>query len=282
MNTFRADLHCHTTCSDGSLTPEQIVTLAKEIGLSALSITDHDTVDAYTTALPLSEKLGLVLLPGVEFSAVWEQESVHILGYGFTLQDPSIQTFCDAHAKRRLDRNMAILEKLAKNRMPLSYEEVLVAASSPSEERKKKTIGRPHIALALMAKGYVKSIQEAFRYHIGEGCPCYDQGSFFGVVETIELLHNANGIAIIAHPHLIREETVLAALLKLNFDGIECYYSNQSPKNNERWIKIAQTKQWLMTGGSDFHGISRRPDDRLGSSWVNEEIFNKLLACLKK
>jgi predicted metal-dependent phosphoesterase TrpH len=282
MNTFRADLHCHTTCSDGSLTPEQIVTLAKEIGLSALSITDHDTVDAYTTALPLSEKLGLVLLPGVEFSAVWEQESVHILGYGFTLQDPSIQTFCDAHAKRRLDRNMAILEKLAKNRMPLSYEEVLVAASSPSEERKKKTIGRPHIALALMAKGYVKSIQEAFRYHIGEGCPCYDQGSFFCVVETIELLHNANGIAIIAHPHLIREETVLAALLKLNFDGIECYYSNQSPKNNERWIKIAQTKQWLMTGGSDFHGISRRPDDRLGSSWVNEEIFNKLLACLKK
>lgn len=282
MNQFRADLHCHTTCSDGSLTPEEIVTLAKEIGLSALSITDHDTVAAYATAAPLSQKLNIILIPGVEFSAAWEQESVHILGYGFVLDDPRIQEFCKAHTKRRLDRNRAILEKLSKKGMPLSYEEILTAASCTPENGGKKTIGRPHIALAMMAKGYVKTVQEAFRLHIGEECPCYVQGSLFGVAETIDLIHSAKGAAVIAHPHLIKNEPVLASLLKLNFDGIECYYSNQAAKHNERWIKIAKTKKWVMTGGSDFHGISRRPDDRLGSSWVDQETFNKLLECLKK
>ena len=280
MKDFRADLHCHTNCSDGALSPKEIVLLAKQIGLSALSITDHDTTSAYSAAIPLSQELGLILISGVEFSSGWEEMSVHILAYGFSIDDPNILSFCEAHTKRREERNHAIVEKLTKNKMPLAYEDIVAAAASVSESSGKKTIGRPHIALAMVAKGYVDSVQQAFRLYIGEECPCYVQGTLFDAADTIDLIHQAKGAAVIAHPHLIKNERVLSSLLKLNFDGIECYYGNQPARNSERWINIARAKKWILTGGSDYHGISR-PDDRLGSSWVNEETFQALLACLK-
>jgi 3',5'-nucleoside bisphosphate phosphatase len=277
MSDFRADLHCHSTCSDGSLSPEQIVYLAKQIGLSGLSITDHDTIEAYATANPLCKTLGLTLIPGVEFSAAWKNISVHVLGYGFSLSDPNIHAFCTAHAKRRLERNQAIMERLNKHNMPLTYEEIIGATDHSCE---RKSIGRPHIALAMMQKGYVESIKEAFKLYIGEDKPCYVQGTLFDVVDTIELLHQAKGIAIIAHPHLIKKEQVLSSLLTLDFDGIECYYGRYASKNNQKWIKIAKKKHWAMTGGSDFHGTNR-PEEHLGSSWIDENAFNVLQECIR-
>jgi predicted metal-dependent phosphoesterase TrpH len=281
MNEFRADLHCHSNCSDGSLSPEALLHLAKQIGLSALSITDHDTVEAYSTAQPISKELGILLITGVEFSAAWDNVSVHILGYGFRVDDPKIQAFCLAHTKRRFERNQAIIAKLNTKGMPLTYEEVLAAAARSPDNSEKKTIGRPHIALAMKEKGYVETIQQAFKLHIGEECPCYVQGTLFSAADTIEVIHQAAGVAVIAHPHLIRNETVLAGLLKLNFDGIECYYGSNLSKNNERWIKIAHAKKWLKTGGSDYHGINR-PDERLGSSWVDQETLQVLQARIQK
>ncbi len=275
MNEFRADLHCHTTCSDGSYSPEDLVRLAKQIGLSAISITDHDTVDAYPRAIPLCAELGIELLSGIEFSTVLNGASVHILGYGFDPKSKDLAAFCAMHVKRRQVRNQAILDLLTAGGMPVTEEDVLDTLPK-GESTAQRVIGRPHIAQAMVKKGYASSVQEAFRKFIAEGQPYYVQGSSFGVEETIDLIHRINGIAVIAHPHLIRNTRLIDALLNMNFDGIECYYGRFQPKDHQRWLKIADKKGWLVTGGSDFHGTVK-PDQPLGSSWVDQEKFKKLM-----
>jgi len=269
MLEFRADLHCHSTCSDGTLTPEEIIQLACDLGLGALSITDHDTLTAYREALPAAQARDLPLISGIELSAVHLQTSIHVLAYSFSLSSPKMHHFCQRHHERREVRNRAMLHLLASNGMPLSAEE-LEQEAAPS-----RSVGRPHIALAMVKKGYVPSIQQAFHHYIGEGKPCYAPGLLFSIEETLEVIHAAKGLAILAHPHLIQKTSVLKDLLQMNFDGIEGYYARFPLSRNKRWLKIAAHKHWLITGGSDFHG-KMKPQLPLGSSWVNEETFNIL------
>lgn len=274
MTDFRADLHCHSTCSDGSESPENVLKIAASIGLSGLSITDHDSVEAYATAFPFAEEKGIKLLPGVEFSSMHKGVSVHILAYSFNPQNPLIHEFSQKHHQRRLERNREILSRLASHGMPVSEEEI-EDLLSPDLTMAQRTIGRPHIAQVMVKKRYVESITEAFRKHIGEGKPCYAAGKPFSSEETLDLIHKINGLAVIAHPHLVEEAKTLQELLQMKFDGIECYYGNFPMNLQERWLKIASKKQWLITGGSDFHG-SIKPNIPLGSSWVNEQLFSPL------
>lgn len=271
MDEFRADLHCHSTCSDGTLTPEEIVEKAASIGLSGLSITDHDTIEAYQQAIPKAKQLGIELIPGVEFSAVHEGVSVHILAYAFSTDNPTIKNFCQRHYQRRINRNREILKLLTKHGMPLSEEELQEMVPMHA----KGTLGRPHIALAMVTKGYIQSIQDAFNKHLGEGKNCYAPGEPFSVEETLKIIHEAGGLAVIAHPHLIDHPATLKKLLEMDFDGIECYYARFPKDSHARWLKIAQHRKWLITGGSDFHG-SIKPNIPLGASWVNEEAFRLL------
>jgi predicted metal-dependent phosphoesterase TrpH len=273
MNPFRADLHCHSTCSDGSLTPVEIVQLAKQIGLSALSITDHDTVEAYKTATAAAKEAGITLLTGVEFSATLNDVSVHILGYGFSPEEPIIRALCQQHTERRHDRNRQILKLLAKHGMPITEEELL--AVCPSEQPFKHSTGRPHIALAMIRKGYVDSVQNAFARYLAEGKPCFAPGVSFSIEETLDAIHRSNGVAIIAHPHLQKSNKIIKKLLEMNFDGMECYYGNFPLQRHQKWVKIAMNKNWLITGGSDFHG-SIKPHIPLGCSWIDEERFKTL------
>ena len=266
---FRADLHCHTTCSDGTLSPSEIIDLACQLGLQGLAITDHDTLEAYKTASSLSKEKELRLISGIEFSAQHNGQSVHILGYSFCLNSPAIQTFCDQHHQRRQKRGQSILEKLALHGMPLSIDEFSEELFSPTSHA---SVGRPHIAYAMMKRGYVKSIQQAFQEYIGEGKPCYVMNETFSVEETLDIIHQAKGLAVIAHPHLIKEVGVLKDLLSMEFDGIEGFYARFPRNAHERWIKIGEHRGWLITGGSDFHG-EIKPNLPLGSSWVNEETF---------
>lgn len=263
---FRADLHCHTTCSDGTLTPEALVDHAVEIGLSGLSITDHDTIDAYLTAIPAARQRGLPLVYGVEFSCSHKGVSVHILGYAFSLTHPAINALSEAHIERRTTRNQLVLELLAKKGMVLEPEEIL-GSHRP---------GRPHIALAMVKKGYVESIEQAFHLYLGDGKPCFVQGKTFSVEESIDVIHQSGGLAVIAHPHLMKDQPTMLDLLKMDFDGIEAYYARFLPHHHERWVKIAKQKKWLITGGSDFHGTNKT-QNLLGSSWVDEETFRYLL-----
>ncbi|MBI2743435.1 MAG: PHP domain-containing protein [Chlamydiales bacterium] len=267
--TFRADLHCHTTCSDGSLTPVELVRLAKAVGLSGLAITDHDTIDAYQTAREEAEKQGILLGSGVEFSSVFKKVSVHILAYDFPINSSTIHTFCARHQERRIKRNLKILTKLTARKMPVTPEELLRLWPDA------KTIGRPHIAKLMIEKGYVSSIKEAFNLYIGDGKSCFDEGEAFSSEETLSIIHEAGGKAFLAHPHLLDRSDIVNELLKLPFDGIECHYGKFTPDIEKRWVKLAEKKGLLISGGSDFHG-----DDKqylaLGSSWVNEESFHKI------
>lgn len=272
MNEFRADLHCHSTCSDGSKTPKELISLAKSLGLSGLSITDHDTIEGYKEALPYAKELDIDLITGVEFSTVHNGESVHILCYRYPIDSPLIKSFCEKHQTRRTNRNRGILQRLKEEGMPITEEEMLATIH---QDNQKHTIGRPHIAMAMVKKGYVISIQDAFKRYIGDDKSCYVSGDSFSTEETIDLIHQAQGLAIIAHPHLLEDGNLLQDMLKMPFDGIECFYAKFSPYQNQRWLDIAKKKNWLITGGSDYHG-DIKPNLMLGNSFVDQATFNAL------
>lgn len=268
MNPFRADLHCHTTCSDGTLNPTQLIQLAVEKGLSGLSITDHDTVAAYPEAILTAHVHSLPLLTGVELSAVCQKKSVHLLAYAFPLHSSVMQACCKEQCLRRRLRAEQVLHKLSTHGMPLTQ-----ADFPPSAWR--HAIGRPHIAQAMMKRGYVSSLSQAFHSYLGHRKPCHVPWEGQSVEEMIDIIHAAKGLAILAHPHLIKEETLLKRLLRLPFDGIEGYYGTFPLHIQERWVSIGRQKGWLITGGSDFHGETK-PLLSLGSSWVSEETFQRL------
>lgn len=273
MNSFRADLHCHSTYSDGSMTPEEIVRLAASLDLQGLSITDHDNINSYAAALPFAKELNIELISGVEFSSIHKGSSVHILGYGYRHTHKEIIDFCKHHRLRRIERCKKILSLLKDMKMPIAEDELLQLCSNGHTSV--GTIGRPHIALAMIKKNYVPDVQTAFKKYLGDGCPCYVPNEGFTPEETIEILHRAGGVAIIAHPHLIKNSTLFLDLLKMPFDGMECFYGKFPLKEQQRWLKIAEYRNWLITGGSDFHGTVK-PNLQLGASWTTEEHFNKL------
>lgn len=265
MLEFRADLHCHTTCSDGSDAPLELLQKAKQAGLSGLSITDHDTIDAYTPEVfAMAESLGIRLLSGVELSSEYEHNTVHVLGYGFDLQSTALIDFLQEMQKRRGERNCLILQRLNDFKMFVTEDELANEALG--------TAGRPHIAALLVKKGYVKSVAEAFAFYLKEGACCYVPGFKFTPLDAIEVIHKAKGKAVLAHPHFIKKGTFLNALLDLPFDGIECYYGTLLEHQERPWIKKATQKGWIKTGGSDYHGTIR-PHISLGCSWVDEATF---------
>lgn len=277
QSLFRADLHCHSTCSDGTVSPKELINLACEHSLQGLSITDHDSIEAYAEAVPAAESKGISLLSGVELSAVHRKQSVHVLAYGFALTCPLIKNFCKRHHERRQKRLLLILERLNSKGLFLKQNDIYDSLNGDST----LAVGRPHIALAMIKKGYVPTIQEAFQHYLGEGKIAYVPGEAYSVEETLDVIHQAKALAIIAHPHLIYDSRVLQDLLLMNFDGIEGYYARFPSSAHQRWIKIAAKKEWIITGGSDFHGTIK-PNLSLGNSWVNEETFSFLLKHFKQ
>lgn len=276
---FKADLHCHTTFSDGTSTPEEVITLAKDLGLSALSITDHDTVDAYERAFPAAHSAGIELITGVEFSSRHNNLNIHLLGYGFAFDNPHIKAFCDRHRERRFKRTKEFLKKLSEQGMPITEMELL-EANHLGQSIDQQNICRPHIAMAMIKKGYVKTIQEAFKKYLSEGKNCYVSSEYPSVPETIDTIHQGGGIAVLAHPELINKNRVLRELLTMNFDGIEAYYGRMPKYIADKWLAIAKEKNWLVTGGSDYHG-QMKPDFPLGSSWIDETLFRNLQNLIK-
>ena len=262
--SFRADLHCHSTFSDGTDTPTQLIERALQSGLSGLAITDHDTIAGYKEAFQAAEERQFCLLNGIEFSA-FHGEPVHILGYAFQMKSPEILELCRRHEKRREKRNLSILAKLKK----------IGIAIDPSSLVHAGTWGRPHIARALLERGLIRTIQEAFDLYLGEGKCAYDPGEPVSVDETISVIHAGKGKAVLAHPQLLKRSTTIRELLKKPFDGVECYYGRLDGAQEKKWIALAKERKWVITGGSDYHG-SIKPRNLLGASWVPKETFDQL------
>lgn len=270
IGDFRADLHCHSTCSDGSKTPEELVRLAVEIGLQGLSITDHDSVAAYATALPLAAKLNLPMITGVEFSTQHKGTDVHLLAYAFPTAHEKISVICARHKQRRQDRCRQIMALLGKRGIDLSDDKPLAEAleSGPA-------VGRPHVAAALIRRGIVKSTEAAFQQYLGEGRSCFVSTNQITTEETIATIHEAGGLAVLAHPQLVKDARVLHQIFAMPLDGIEAYYARFGFERAREWVELAVKKDWIITGGSDFHGAAK-PQIPLGASWVPESTFRVL------
>lgn len=266
MNEFRADLHIHSSCSDGTDTPLEILALAKAARLSGLSITDHDTIQAYTPEVFAKAcEHQLELLIGVEISSEWQGLTVHVLAYAFDLH---LQKFLEKVQERRSERNRRILEKLKKRGIEISEDELKSSNST-------QIVGRARIAEAMVKKQAVASVQEAYDRYLKDDACCYAPGDKFAPHEVIQAIHQEKGLAVLAHPHFLKRGRFLQEILALPWDGIECYYGRLPKEQEMPWIKIARERNWLMTGGSDYHG-SFRPHIAIGSSWVNEEMFRKI------
>lgn len=265
----KVDLHCHSVYSDGSLQPRELVDLASQMGFGGLSITDHDTIAAFGEANQYALQKGLILLPGVEISAQFRSEPVHILGYSFDPYANSLIEFCRIHRERREIRNRQIIDRLVRAGMSMTMEEV--KALSPHAA----TYGRPHIALAMIRHGYVENAALAFRHFIGAGKSCYVEGEKWTVAEALDAIHQARGKAVLAHPQLLKARSLIQELLALPFDGLEAYYSSMTSDVNRRWCEIAHSHGLFVTGGSDFHGVMK-PENHFGSSWAPQETVQLL------
>ena len=271
MNQFKADMHCHSICSDGTKEPKELIDLAVKNGLSGLSITDHDTVAAYTPELfAYAEEKGIRLCSGVEFSCSMDGENVHILGYGIDVENAGVLKLCEKHAARRSARNRGIIADLKRRGMPLPEEKVEKLFASTG------VIGRPHIASLLVEQGYVASLYDAFQFHLGDEHVSEVVGTPFPVLDTLEVIHKAHGKAFIAHPHLIGKKKVVSHLLEMHFDGIECYYSKMHPHKMKKWISAVKERKWLFSGGSDYHGRGKDGIE-LGEAWIDEESFDAIV-----
>lgn len=240
------DLHMHTTASDGDYPPEKVVEMAGKEGLKTIAITDHDTLAAVDKAISAGKKLGIQVIPGVELSTKEGKTSVDILGYGLTESAELEQTLARMREGRE-NRAQRIVEKFTELGMPLSMDDVLKFAGGG-------VIARPHIAKAVVDKGYVSDVQTVFDEYLADGKPCALPKVVLSPQEGIDLIHEAGGKAVLAHPvHLHDDELVRKLLEKYDFDGIEVWHREQDEDANERYGKLAETFNLLATGGSDFH-----------------------------
>ncbi len=265
--TARFDLHSHSVYSDGSLTPQELIALAKQKELTGISLTDHDTFQGFFDA----QNQGIPVLPGVEISAEFEKKSIHVLGYAFNPHDNAFAEFCLKIRQWRRDRLRDMCLLLTKNGMPIDEADV-ITTQDPNY-----TYGRVHIALALMQKGYIKTVRDAFKRHIGDNSASYVPGKKCSVQEAIDAIHAARGFAVLAHPHLISSKSLARRLVALNFDGLEAHYARYDAQVNDHWVQKARARGMFVTGGSDFHGLPK-PESYLGSASCPQDVFEMLMA----
>lgn len=257
------DLHCHSTCSDGTCTPEELA--EKGRGFSVFALTDHDTCDGCARFLAASQAARDVRFAGVELSIEPGEGfgKFHLLGLGVDPENPRLRTFLAKIRAGRDERNVKILERLAALGMPVSEEDVLRHAGG-------EVVARPHIARALMDHGWAASVADAFNRIIGTGCPGYAPRYRPSQAEAIEVVHAAGGVAVMAHPRfwtqdLVRLRAGLVDLMDLGLDGLEAMYRANEPGETVEHLRIARSLGLAVTAGSDFHGANK-PDIPLGMS----------------
>jgi len=260
------DLHAHTTCSDGTLTPEALVQYAKEKGLKAVGITDHDTVSGNERALTEGQTQGVEVVPGVEFSAACERGQMHVLGFFIDSENKKIAEACAWLQKKRRERNIKILQKLDK--MGIKIERDTFVENT--------YLGRPHIAYKLVQLGYVNTIDEAFETYLKRGAPAYVVRAKLPEEETIITIVKSGGVPVLAHPVTVfNVEKTVARLCSYGLEGIEVYYPTHTQEDMNYFFELAKTYNLVVTGGSDFHG-EHKPDIDLGCMNVPAFLLDTL------
>jgi len=264
QNSPGVDLHTHTTASDGSLSPTALVEKAHALGLAGLAVTDHDTIGGLAEAADAAREIGIDFLPGVELSVEDKDGRFHLLGYGFDPEFPELAETLTTLRRGRTARNAQMADKMAELGLPVTMDDVRDAAQKHGGEgEESEVIARPHFAQALINKGVVSSVQEAFDKYLASGKPLYQAKEVLTPAGAVALLHRAGGVAVMAHPGLVPlSAPALAARVaalhdEAGMDGIEALYSQHSPADTERFWELARRHSLLVTGGSDFHGTPK-------------------------
>lgn len=270
------DLHSHSTFSDGTMTPTELVALARDKNISALALTDHDTMAGVEEAMLAGEEMGVEIVPGIEVSVLHHQVEYHILGYWSNPHNPVLAAALTRLQGARGERNTRILQELNALGIPVTADE-LQSVSGQGQT------GRPHIARLLVRHGVVKSISEAFEQFLKKGGKAYVSRFAYAATEAVALIRQAGGLAVLAHPtqndpELIRLPAVLAELVPAGLDGLEVYYPTHSHKIKKKLRALAGQHDLLLTGGSDYHG-DIRPGTSLaggGNLFVPPELLVKM------
>ncbi len=245
-----ADLHLHTNFSDGTFTPEELVLHAQKSGLACIAVTDHDSVEASARAAAACAAVNMEFIVGTELTAEQDDTELHVLGY---FLDTNNEKLLAEIAKFQVVRQSRIHEMVASiNQMGFSLKAESVFALANC-----KSPGRPHVARAMVKEGLVKSLDEAFERFLKKGRPAWVPKSKISALDAIELVHQAGGLAIMAHPGLNRTDNIIPGLVEAGLDGIECFHTKHSTVMSERYLEIADKYHLLVTGGSDCHGFSK-------------------------
>lgn len=263
------DLHVHTNASDGSLSPDRVVEIAAGLGLTAIAITDHDTTDAVAEALAAGRRHNLAVVPGIELSTVFEQTSPHVLLYFVSPDEPRLVSLIGARRAARRRRLMAILERLEKLGVVITLDELGPDSDAP--------LGRFHIACAMLKKGLVNDIPDAFSKYLAEGRPAYQAIPGLEADEVVRVGRAIGAVSSLAHPGLSVDDRSIEKLAAAGLDGIEVVSSKHSPAERRHYLALARRLGLLVTGGSDCHGPSPSSDMLLGSVTLAEGYWRELL-----
>ena len=264
---MKIDLHVHTTASDGTMSPTEVVRYAKEKGLQTIAITDHDTIEGIAEGLQEGRKLGLEVIPGVELSVDFAKGTMHLLGYYIDHTSAELLEKLTIVQQARAERNLKIVEKLQGLGIDIDLSEV-------KEAPEHGQIGRPHFAYTMVQKGYVQNIQDAFDRYLRKGGPAYVEKFKFSPEEAMSVIHKAGGITVLAHPFTTNQlqlqdlELVIVDLKEKGLDGIETYYPEHSEGQTRLYRHLAEKYGLVITGGSDFHGLNKDKED-LGEGYGN-------------
>jgi len=271
------DLHLHTTYSDGTLTPTELVNLCARRGLRIIAITDHDITDGLPEALAAARAHpDLLLIPGVEISTDVPHNEVHVLGYFIDFHNRAFQERLSRFRRSRLERGRRMVEKLGELGMPIAWERVQEIAGEGS-------VARPHIAQAMVEAGYVASIAEAFERYIGRNGPAYVEREKMTPAEAVELIVRAGGLPVLAHPRDLEElDAYLEELKGVGLVGVEVYYQDYDEETIQRLLEAARRHRLLPLGGSDFHGLGGAQERLPGDIPLPEGPVQELLALARQ
>ncbi len=269
VRTVKADLHLHTYFSDGAFSPMEILARASDVGLSAISITDHDSIDALAEAANRAKDVGTELIPGVELSATLGTKDIHILGYFFDPDNARLRSTLEMFKRERLSRAERIVHKLNRLDLPLSMNSVLEHAGHGA-------VGRPHIAAALVDEGYTTDYSEAFVQYIGDSGPAFEPKYRISPEDAVQLIADAGGISILAHPGWYVSEEDLMQLIRAGIDGIEVVHPAHDGERMKFYKGITSTYFLLESGGSDFHGGKRNDHGNFGTYTVCYDVVKAM------
>ncbi len=245
-----ADLHLHTYFSDGTFSPEEVVNHGHRLGLAALALTDHDSVEGCPRMAAACQAAGIDFVPGTELTAEHNDTEIHLLGYYMDTQNEKFLSDIARFQTVRQNRIREMVSRLNGLNVPLQVETVFALANC-------KSPGRPHVARALVKAGLVGSLDEAFERFLKKNRPAWVPKAKISALEAIELIHQAGGLAVMAHPGLNRTDDVIPVLIEAGLDGIECFHTKHSTVTAERYLEMADQYHVLITGGSDCHGFSK-------------------------